>query len=185
MSRTGLRQQQARPILDRFRVWLDQQLSAADNPVLPKSPMGQAIAYADQLGGLCRYSSDGDLAIDNNAAERTLRAVVTGRKNWLFAGSDAGGRTAAILYSFTSSCHDRHKLDSFAYLRRPVYAPADPSTRAPRRPAAGPLGGSRGAARTLIPTHICTYQPGSPRGSPNGCSFRTRDLDGPSRWNTG
>ena len=46
----------------------------------------------------------------------TLRAVVTGRKNWLFAGSDAGGRTAAVLYSFTSTCQ-RHKLDSFAYLR--------------------------------------------------------------------
>lgn len=127
MARTALRQQQARPILDRFRVWLDQQLSAADNPVLPKSPMGQAIAYArTNWEALCRYSSDGDLAIDNNAAERALRAVVTGRKNWLFAGSDAGGRTAAILYSFTSSCQ-RHKLDSFAYLR-------DLFTRLPTHP---------------------------------------------------
>lgn len=126
-ARTALRQEQARPILDTFRAWLDAQMSAADNPVLPKSPMGQAIAYArSNWQALCRYTSDGDLAIDNNAAERALRAVVTGRKNWLFAGSDAGGRTAAILYSFTSTCQ-RHKLDSFAYLR-------DLFTRLPTHP---------------------------------------------------
>jgi transposase len=116
-ARATLRQVQARPILDTFRDWLDRQRNAADNPVLPKSPMGQAIAYTQtNWEALSRYTSDGDLAIDNNAAERALRAVVTGRKNWLFAGSDAGGRTAAILYSFTSTCQ-RHKLDSFAYLR--------------------------------------------------------------------
>jgi transposase len=127
-ARAALRQEQARPILDTFRAWFDAQMSAADNPVLPKSPMGQAIAYArTNWEALCRYTTDGDLAIDNNAAERALRAVVTGRKNWLFAGSDAGGRTAAVLYSFTSSCQ-RHKLDSFAYLR-------DLFTRLPTHPA--------------------------------------------------
>ena len=116
-ARARLRQQQSRPILDAFRVWFDQQTDAVDNPVLPKSPMGQAIAYArSNWEALVRYTTDGDLAIDNNAAERALRAVVTGRKNWLFAGSDNGGHTAAVLYSFTSTCQ-RHKLDSFAYLR--------------------------------------------------------------------
>ena len=89
--------------------------------------MGQAIAYArTNREALVRYTTDGNLAIDNNAAERALRAVVTGRKNWLFAGSDAGGRTAAVLYSFTSSCQ-RHELDSFAYLR-------DLFTRLPTHP---------------------------------------------------
>jgi transposase len=127
MARAALRQERARPILDAFGAWFDPQLSAIDNPVLPKSPMGQAIAYArTNWEALCRYTSDGDLAIDNNAAERALRAVVIGKKNWLFAGSDAGGRTAAILYSFTSSCQ-RHKIDSFAYLR-------DLFTRLPTHP---------------------------------------------------
>jgi transposase len=126
-ARATLRQQQARPILDTFRDWLERQRSAADNPVLPKSPMGQAITYTrTNWEALGRYTSDGDLAIDNNAAERALRAVVTGRKNWLFAGSDAGGRTAAILYSFTSTCQ-RHKLDSFVFLR-------DLFTRLPTHP---------------------------------------------------
>ncbi|MBY0528024.1 MAG: transposase [Gemmataceae bacterium] len=55
------------------------------------------------------------LDIDNNAAERTLRHMAIGRKNWLFAGSGAGAETAAILFSVTSSCH-RHKVDAFAYL---------------------------------------------------------------------
>jgi transposase len=126
-TRAARRQLHAQPILADFRAWLDQQPRAVDNPVLPKSPMGQAIAYA--LGNweaLVRYTTDGDLAIDNNPAERALRAVVTGRKNWLFAGSDAGGRTAAILFSFTSTCQ-RHKLDSFAYLR-------DVFTRLPTHP---------------------------------------------------
>jgi transposase len=126
-TRAALRQQQARPILGAFRQWLDGQLVAGTNPVLPKSPLGHAITYArGNWEALCRYTSDGDLAIDNNAAERALRAVVTGRKNWLFAGSDAGGRTAAVLYSFTSTCQ-RHKLDSFAYLR-------DVFTRLPAHP---------------------------------------------------
>ena len=127
LERAALRQQHARPILDVFRAWFDQQTGVADNPVLPKSPLGQAIAYArTNWEALVRYTTDGNLAIDNNPAERALRAVVTGRKNWLFAGSDAGGRTAAVLYSFTSSCQ-RHKLDSFAYLR-------DLFTRLPTHP---------------------------------------------------
>lgn len=116
-ARAARRQEQARPILVTFAAWLDSQMTQSENPVLPKSPMGQAIAYArNNWDALGRYTSDGDLAIDNNAAERALRAVVTGRKNWLFAGSDNGGRTAAVLYSFTSTCQ-RHKIDSFAYLR--------------------------------------------------------------------
>jgi transposase len=128
VARASLRQQQARPILDAFQAWLEESTTAAANPVLPKSPLGQALAYArTNWEALVRYTSDGDLAIDNNAAERALRAVVTGRKNWLFAGSDAGGRTAAILYSFTSTCQ-RHKLDSFVYLR-------DLFTRLPTHPA--------------------------------------------------
>ena len=83
---------------------------------LPKSPIGQSIAYAmNNWAALCRYLEDGDLAIDNNLAERTLRPLAVGRKNWLFAGSDRGGRTAAILTSFTQTCKD-HGIDPCAYL---------------------------------------------------------------------
>jgi transposase len=63
-----------------------------------------------------RYIEAGFLSIDNNASERALRAVAVGRKNYLFAGSDAGGRSAAVLYSVVGTCQ-RLGLDPFAYLR--------------------------------------------------------------------
>ncbi len=54
--------------------------------------------------------------IDNNIAERTLKLIGMGRDNWLFVGSDQGGQTAAVLYSFTATC--KHlKINTFAYLR--------------------------------------------------------------------
>ncbi len=55
-------------------------------------------------------------SIDNNAAENALRAIAPGRKNWLFAGNEQGARTAATLFSLTSTCR-RHNVDAFAYLR--------------------------------------------------------------------
>jgi transposase len=67
------------------------------------------------------------LNLDNNASERALRAVAVGRKNWLFAGSDAGGRTAAVLYTMTQTCK-RHRIDPFAY-------PRDVLARLPGLPA--------------------------------------------------
>jgi hypothetical protein len=67
---------EARPLLDAFRAWLEGQKSA----VLPKSPVGQAVAYAlGNWAALVRYTDDGDLAIDNNAAERALRFAAIGR----------------------------------------------------------------------------------------------------------
>ena len=63
-----------------------------------------------------RYIDDGDLAIDNNLAERVLRAVAIGRRNWLFAGSDAGAERAAIIYSLIASCK-LCEIDPFEYLR--------------------------------------------------------------------
>ena len=65
---------------------------------------------------LTRYTEAGVLQFDNNANERMLRALVIGRKNSLFAGSDAGGRSAAVLYSVTGTCR-RLGLDPFDYLR--------------------------------------------------------------------
>jgi hypothetical protein len=72
------------------------------------------------------YTTDGDLNIDNNAAENALRRVALGRKNWLFAGSDNGGHTAATLFSLIATCQ-RHRVEPFAYLR-------DVLTRIPATP---------------------------------------------------
>jgi transposase len=112
-ARRARRQAEARPLLERFRAWLDEQVGV----VLPKSPIGEAVTYArGQWTALIRYLEDGALAIDNNAAERALRRVVTGRKNWLFCGSDVGGTRAAILYSVVATCK-AHGIDPWTYLR--------------------------------------------------------------------
>jgi len=113
LERQQLRWTHAKPVLDAFKIWLDAQALR----VLPKSAMGQALGYSlRQWGALNCYLEDGDLAIDNNPAERALRAIALGRKNWLFAGSNDSGERAAILYSVIESCK-RHGIDPFEYLR--------------------------------------------------------------------
>jgi transposase len=112
-ERRKLRLAETKPLLDAFKVWLD----AEARKTLPKSPMGEAIGYAcGQWGALTRYLDDGLLEPDNNRAERALRRVAVGRKNWMFAGSDEGGRRAAIVYSLIASCAAL-KVDPYAYLR--------------------------------------------------------------------
>ena len=111
--RLRLRQEKTVPKLQAFATWIE----AERAKVLPKSPLGLAIAYAQRhWQALLRFTEHGFLEIDNNAAERGFRAVAIGRKNWLFAGSDAGGKTAAILYSITQTCK-QHQIDPFEYLR--------------------------------------------------------------------
>lgn len=111
--RLQMRQDLALPILEQFHAWLLEQARA----VLPKSPLGEAVSYAlNQWSALCRYTEAGFLAIDNNAAEREMKRIAIGRKNWLFFGSDKGGDTAAILFSFTSTCR-RLSVEPWAYLR--------------------------------------------------------------------
>lgn len=79
--------------------------------------MAVAVNHAlNHWQALRRFSEDGDLAIDNNVAERAIRPLAIGRKNYLFAGNDGGGATAASLYSLIASAR-RHDLDPFAYLR--------------------------------------------------------------------
>ncbi|HSW33692.1 MAG TPA: IS66 family transposase [Steroidobacteraceae bacterium] len=112
-ERRALRVEKSRPLLARIH----ERLLQARGDALPKSPMGQAVTYAlNQWTGLQRYLEDGRLAIDNNATERSLRGVAVGRKNWLFTGSEAGGRRAAVLYSIIESCRRLH-VDPFAYIR--------------------------------------------------------------------
>jgi len=111
-GRRALRQARSVPILADIEAYLTRE----QPHVLPKSPIGEAIAYAlNNWAALVRYTADGELDIDNNAAERSLRGVAVGRKNWLFFGSDTGGRTAAILSSVIITCK-RLNVEPFAYL---------------------------------------------------------------------
>lgn len=108
-----LRQQKSLPVLARIRGWLE----AERELVLPRSPMAAAITYTlNQWEALCRYTQQGYLNIDNNAAERALKPVAIGRRNWLFAGNDAFGQHHARLWSLIASAQ-RHGLDPQAYLR--------------------------------------------------------------------
>lgn len=112
-DRLALRQQQTVPLLDELEAWLNEH----KDELLPKSPLAMAVNYAlNHWPALRRFVDDGDLAIDNNVAERAIRPLAIGRKNYLFAGNDGGGETAAILYSLIASAR-RHELDPFAYLR--------------------------------------------------------------------
>jgi transposase len=107
------RDERARPVIDRLAAWLE-----AEQPrTLPKSPIGKAIRYAQRLWPrLLVYLDDGRLPFDNNAAERAVKPLVIGRKNWLFTGSDDGGRRIAVLCSLVESCR-RNGIEPFAYLQ--------------------------------------------------------------------
>lgn len=96
-----LRQQDAVPVLEGFKAWLDNQYAR----VLPKSAIGKAIAYALKLWPqLTRYTQNGEWAIDNNAVENKIRPMALGRKNYLFAGSHQAAQQAAMMYSLFATC---------------------------------------------------------------------------------
>ncbi len=104
---------ESRPILDK----LHQYLLEIEVEVLPKSPEGRAVRYTlKNWAALTRYCDDGDLEIDNNATERAIRGIAVGRANWTFFGSDAGGKTAAVLRSLVASCQ-RVGIDPFVWLK--------------------------------------------------------------------
>ena len=92
-QRLALRQRESRPILDKLHGYLLE----IQAEVLPKSPEGRATRYTlNNWTALNRYCEDGDLEIDNNRTERSIRGVAVGRNNWIFFGSDQGGHTAAL-----------------------------------------------------------------------------------------
>jgi transposase len=120
-ERRAVRQAQAKPLLDSLRQWLEATLSKLSR----KSETTVAIRYAlSRWNALTRYIEDGRVEIDNNAAERSLRDVALGRKNYLFAGSDAGGERAATIYSLIGSAK-LNGLDPEAYLREVLTRLAD------------------------------------------------------------
>ena len=107
------RQEEAKPVLEEIKSALDEYR----DQVLPKNPMGKAITYAwNQWEALNRYIENPILDIDNNISERALRMVVIGRKNYMFAGSEAGAERAAIIYSLVASCK-LNGHDPFVYFR--------------------------------------------------------------------
>ena len=110
--RLALRQAKSVPILARIKAWLDTEQKL----VLPRSPMAQAIGYMlNQWDALCIYTTQGFLNIDNNAAERAMRRIGIGRKNWLFAGHDVAAERTATLYTLVASA-ERHGIDPQRYL---------------------------------------------------------------------
>jgi hypothetical protein len=107
------RRARASPVLDRFADRLDVEHRTAR----PKSPLGQAVLYArNGWASPTRYVTDGRLAIDNGPAERAVRPLAVGRRNWLFVGGDGGLPTAAVLLSVCASAK-RHGVNAWSYLR--------------------------------------------------------------------
>jgi hypothetical protein len=120
-ERLRARQTRTRPLLDQMNRWLH----ATSAKLSRKSGVAVAIHYAlSRWGALLRFCQDGRLEIDNNAAERALRAVAIGRKNYLFAGADSGGERAAAIYSLIGSAK-LNGLDPEAYLRHVLARIAD------------------------------------------------------------
>ncbi len=119
--RCRTRQEKSRPLVDALRGVLD----AALRHLSPKSEMAKAIAYGTKRWpALSRFLSDGRLEIDNNIAERALRGIAVGRRNWLFAGSRAGGERAAAIYTVIQTCK-ANGIDPQAYITDVIAKVAD------------------------------------------------------------
>ena len=120
-ERTEMRQARAGPVLDGLHTWLTATLARVPG----RSDLAIAIRYAlSRWTALTRYRDDGCLAIDNNAAERAIRPLTLGRKNWLFCGSDGGGDRAAAIMSLIETAK-LNGIDPEAYLRHVLRRIAD------------------------------------------------------------
>ena len=114
-QRLELRQKVTVPLLLQFENWLKGEYTSGK--VLPKSPIGKAIAYSLQRWEQLKiYATDGKLNIDNNPVERSIRPTALGRKNYMFAGSHEAAQRSAMLYSLVGTCK-LHDINPFIYLR--------------------------------------------------------------------
>jgi len=112
-ERREVRNARSRPLLESLKLWFEETLGKLSR----KSDTTKAIRYAlGRWDALLRFCNDGHLEIDNNAAERSLRTVVLGRKNYLFCGSDTGGKRAAAIYGLIGTAK-LNGLNPEAYLR--------------------------------------------------------------------
>lgn len=113
-QRYAIRQQQAKPIIDKIEKWLQKSLPH----VPPKTVLGKALQYLhNQWERLIGYLDDGTYPIDNNLAENAIRPFAIGRKNWLFANSQAGARASANLYSLIQTAK-ANGLNPYEYLKQ-------------------------------------------------------------------
>jgi len=149
-ARLELRQREAKPIF----MDVGQLIATLRQEVLPKSPLGQALSYAEnQWPAMARYLEVAHAELDNNSTEHALRAVVLGRRNWLHVGQEAGGEKAANLFSLMITCK-RLGVEPYAYLhdilrRLPTHLDKDiwqltprgwQETFAPKSPPPSPSG---------------------------------------------
>jgi transposase len=112
-QRTELRKEHADPVLESLGKWLEEKQYS----YRPKSPMGEAIAYAHKRwAGLSAYVLHGQMEIDNNLVENAVRPMAIGRKNYLFAGSHQAAEMTAAMYSFMASCK-QNKINEFEWLK--------------------------------------------------------------------
>lgn len=110
--RTEKRQQEAVPVLDKIEEWMREH----KNKVLSSSPLGKAIAYTlPRWKGLCAYAKHGQIEIDNNLVENTIRPLAIGRKNYLFAGSHDAADMTAAMYSFMATCK-KNRINELEWL---------------------------------------------------------------------
>jgi transposase len=123
-QRVAVRQAKSKPLVADLEVWLRQHLALLSS----KSDTAKAINYSlTRWKAFTRFLDDGRICLSNNAAERSIRCVAVGRKNWTFAGSDAGGHRAAAVYSLVQTCR-LNDVDPQAWL-------ADVLARLPDYPA--------------------------------------------------
>ena len=113
-KRYALRQQQAKPIVNKIKQWLQKSLPQ----VPPKTALGKALQYLhNQWDRLIGYLDSGAYPIDNNAAENAIRPFAVGRKNWLFSNSQAGAKASANLYSLIQTAK-ANGLNPYGYLKQ-------------------------------------------------------------------
>jgi transposase len=123
-QRLAVRKERSKPLVIALEAWL----RAQNERVSRKSEIGKALAYAlNHWAALTRFLEDGRICMSNNAAERALRGIAVGRRNWTFAGSDRGGERAAALYTLVETCK-LNGVDPQAWL-------ADVLARLPDHPA--------------------------------------------------
>jgi len=111
-ERRAMRQHRSRPLVEALEAWLRQERRALSS----KSPMAKAMDYSlKRWPAFTRFLDDGRLCMSNNAAERAVRGIAVGRRNWTFCGSDAGGRRAAAIYTLIETCR-LNDVDARAWL---------------------------------------------------------------------
>lgn len=123
-ERRAVRQERSKPLVDAYEKWLREERRKLSS----KNPVAKAMDYSlKRWGAFARYLDDGRICMSNNAAERAVRGIAVGRKNWTFCGSDSGGRRAAAIYTLIETCK-LNDVDPRAWL-------ADVLARLPDHPA--------------------------------------------------